>query len=78
MAQGTTQTNGKYNARAVAAFHLSTVSRCREHCTGKLAGVIYQPAHEKMVMREAIERARKARIQSGIYNAGDFHAARII
>lgn len=77
LANGTTQTNGKYNARAVAAFHLATVSRCVANCTGPMANVIYQPSHEKMVARQALERARKARMQAGIYKAGDFHAARL-
>lgn len=78
LANGTTQTNGKYNARAVAAFHLESARSCRAHCLGALANVIYQPAHEKMVAREAIGRARLARIQAGIYKAGDFHAARLV
>lgn len=78
LANGTTQTNGKYNARAVAAFHLETAKRCRQHCVGALAGVLYQPPHEKMVAREAISKARAIRIQAGIYKAGDFHAARLV
>lgn len=75
--QGTTQTNGKFNARAVAAFHLASAQSCRAHCMGPLANVVYQPSHEKMVAREAIKKARAARVQSGIYRAGDFHEARL-
>lgn len=73
----TTQTNGKFNDRAVAAFHRESARSCFRHCTGKFAGVLYHPPHEKMVMREAIARARSARLYSGIYQAGDFHKARL-
>lgn len=77
LANGTTLTNGKYNSRAVAAFHLETAKRCREHCLGALAGVIYQPAHEKMVAREAIARARSARLNNMLYEGHDFHVAHL-
>lgn len=77
MTHGTTQTSGKFNARAVSAFHLASARTCRAHCIGSLAGVLYRPEHEKIVARQAIERARKTRIEAGIYKAGDFHAARL-
>lgn len=74
----TTITNGKFNSRAVAAMQLDTVRSCRAHCVGKLAGVLYQPSHEKMMMRQSIERAKMARVQAGIYKAGDFHRAVLV
>lgn len=76
--QGTTQTNGKYNSRAVAAFHMNTVSSCRAHCMGRFAGVLYQPEHEKAMMRHALAAARAARLENGIYKPGDFHAAQLV
>lgn len=65
LANGNTKTAGKFNARAVFAFHTASASRSLRN--GDKAG-----------MRRAIENMRLTRIQSGIYKAGDFHAARLV
>lgn len=76
--QGTTITQGKFNSRAVIAFHLDSATRCLEHCTKGLAGILYRTEHEKQCMRNAIAAARAARLSCGIYNANDFHPARLV
>lgn len=75
---GITKTNGKYNSRAVMAFHMDTVSNGRAHCMGRFAGVLYQPEHEKTMMRNALAAARAARLADGIYKPGEFHEARLV
>lgn len=71
----TTKTNGKFNSRAVAAFHLASASSCLRNCTGPMVGKLYHPDHEKALMRQCIDRARSARIYAGVYSPGDFHVA---
>jgi len=75
---GTTLTNGKFNSRAVIAFHLASATSCLNHCTKGLAGVLYRTHHEKQCMRNAIAAARAARLSCGIYKPGDFHPARLV
>ena len=71
----TTMKNGKYHASAVAAMHLDTARSHREHASGPMVGIVYRADNSKSIARLALDRARKARTQAGIYAAGDFHAA---
>jgi hypothetical protein len=76
LANGNTQTGGKFNARAVFAFHMESATWSLQNALiaqgGGLSGDI-----PKNDMRRAVENMRRTRVQAGIYRAGDFHEARL-
>lgn len=65
LANGTTQTGGKFNARAVFAFHMASATRAVAR-------------RDKDALCRAVLMMRQTRIYCGIYRAGDFHAARLV
>lgn len=64
LANGNTKTNGRFNARAVFAFHMAAASRA-------------VAVRDKGALGRAVIRMRMTRVYGGIHNAGDFHEARL-
>jgi hypothetical protein len=64
LADGNTQTDGKFNVRAVFAFHTASASRA-------------VASRDKAALYQAVHLMRLTRIHCGIYRNGDFHEARL-